>query len=138
VGLLKGRLGEAAVASVLEGMIPIKKVKVDDACATVKPSKYDVSERNVAKKMAKPAPAQKSNQVNPDNRVLNDDESPPKGSQMGGSGDTIMEFTSEPPKKKVMAKKPELGKKPALSSIPPKPVAAAPAKAPAGKASGPP
>jgi hypothetical protein len=119
-------------------MIPIKKAKVDDACATVKPSKYDISERKAAKKMAKPALALKSNQVNPDSGDFMDDESPPKSGQMGGSGDTIMEFTSEAPKKKVMAKKPELGKKPALTSIAPKPVAAASVKAPAGKASGPP
>ncbi len=43
VGLLKGRLGEAAVSSVVENMIPLKKAKVDEACASVKPSQYDVS-----------------------------------------------------------------------------------------------
>ena len=50
---------------------------------------------------------------------------------MGGSGEALNKFDSgELPKKKPLAKKPEIGKKPALSSAapkaaPPKPAAAA-------------
>jgi hypothetical protein len=62
LGLLKGRLGDAAVAKIFDGLMPIKKAKIEEACATVKPSKYDTSERKEAKKtvLAKPEVAKKS------------------------------------------------------------------------------
>lgn len=42
-GILLGRLGDQAMEKYLNGMIPQKKSKVDEAKDTVKPSKYDKS-----------------------------------------------------------------------------------------------
>lgn len=43
-----GRLGEQALAKHTDGVIPQKKTKIEEAAATVKPSKYDKSQKKAA------------------------------------------------------------------------------------------
>jgi hypothetical protein len=52
IGVMSGRLGEDEMSSYTSGLIPVKMKKVQDAAATVKPSEYDVSEKDKKKAAA--------------------------------------------------------------------------------------
>lgn len=52
LGILLGRLGAAMLAKYTEGVIPQKKTKIEEAAATVVPSKYDQSRQKETKKEA--------------------------------------------------------------------------------------
>ena len=47
-GILLGRLGEQTLAKYTDGVISQKKTKIEEAAATVKPSKYDKSQKKAA------------------------------------------------------------------------------------------
>lgn len=59
-GILLGRLGEQTIAKYTDGVIPQKKTKIEEAAATVKPSKYDKSQK---KAVAAEAAAKKKPEV---------------------------------------------------------------------------
>ena len=59
-GILLGRLGEQTIAKYTDGVIPQKKSKIEEAAATVKPSKYDKSQK---KAVAAEAAAKKKPEV---------------------------------------------------------------------------
>lgn len=59
IGALKGRLPEGSLSKYLDGIIPQKMTKIDEAAAQIKPSKYDKSERKAAAAAKKAAMAKK-------------------------------------------------------------------------------
>jgi len=63
LGVLKGRMGDAAMSKLIQDMNPQKLIKVNESAATVKPSKYDRPEKPPEKKAPppskKPAPKKK-------------------------------------------------------------------------------
>ena len=68
MGVLQGRLGQPAVMKYTDGMIPQKKAKIEEAAATVKPSKYDKSAKKAAAEAAAKAnkkPVAKSQKPKP-------------------------------------------------------------------------
>ena len=112
-----GRLGEAALQKQLDGMIPQKLSKVNEAKDTVKPSKYDKSKRKeeakakAAAKAAKAKPAAKPSSKKPSAAKQEMEES-----KDAGGDDGLMEFDMgggmgggmSAPKRKP----PNIGKKP--------------------------
>ena len=113
-----GRLGEGAMAKQIDGMIPQKLTKVNEAKDSVKTTKYDKSQRKeaakakaAAKGAAKKAPG-KTTAKKPSMNMADMEE------EKKGGGDA-MEFdmggTMDPPKKT----KPNLGQKPAVKKKPP-------------------
>ena len=54
LGIFKGRLGEGAMSNYLKDMNAQKVAKVNDAAATVKPSKYDKPDQKEEKKISHP------------------------------------------------------------------------------------
>lgn len=117
LGTLLGRLGAPALSKYVDGLIPAKKGKVEEAAKEVKPTKYDKSAKDEAKKAAaaqkaaaasakaapakKPTPAKKAAAAGP-----SEDE------MMGGGGDeeAMMDFGG-PPKKKPAGPPSRLAKK---------------------------
>ena len=43
IGVMLGRVGEAKMSKYIDGLIDVKKKKIEQAKETVKPSEYDVS-----------------------------------------------------------------------------------------------
>ena len=90
-----GRLGESALQKQLDGMIPQKLSKVNEAKDTVKPSKYDKSKRKeeakakAAAKAAKAKPAAKPSAKKPSAAKSEMEESKDTG---GGGDDGLLEF----------------------------------------------
>ena len=114
LGVMVGRLGESALQKQLDGMIPQKLSKVNEAKDTVKPSKYDKSKRKeeakakAAAKAAKAKPAAKPSAKKPSAAKSEMEES-----KDAGGGDGLMEFDMGggmgAPKRKPP---PNIGKKP--------------------------
>ena len=128
VGILKGRYGEAKVASALKDVNPQKEQKINEAAAEVKPSKYDRPENY------KPPPPKKAAAEKKDDDELMSLDDAPKKKPPANIGkkpvkkekkeDEEMKDEGAPPVKKAP---PTLGQKPAAAEKKPP---AAPTKAP--------
>ena len=115
LGVMVGRLGESALQKQLDGMIPQKMSKVNEAKDSVKPSKYDKSKRKeeakakAAAKAAKAKPAAK-----PSAKKAPVKEQMEESKELGGTGggDGLLEFDMGGGMSKPAKKPPNIGKKP--------------------------
>ena len=116
LGVMVGRLGESALQKQLDGMIPQKMSKVNEAKDTVKPSKYDKSKRKEeakAKAAAKAAKAKPAAKPSAKKAPVKQEIEESKGGGDTGGGDGLLEFDMGggmgAPKRKPP---PNIGKKP--------------------------
>lgn len=117
LGILQGRLGEPALQKYVEGLNTQKKEKVTEAANSVKPSKYDKSQKKAAaeaaaKKRAEAAAAKKKAVAPPKKAeviTVGEDEEMKETPGENKGGIVLDDLDMGPPKKPVAKKPPNIG-----------------------------